>query len=313
MLHLLTMTTSMAAPLSDRDSATSRSSRLSMPLLRDENDDDNEIVIFGDSDECATYEYDGEYGYDELDGDLPQGYTRSELARTVLFVKSSKDKATGEFARVKKDLLWCLENGCEEAEPGVWSGAWYFTFLHGQKEGNLAWIEAQNKRLVKESDGRARKIDNASFCKMLAEKAKGNKAFSREQYNGALESYLRAEECLGGAVSGFYLVPHQRAELVKVLSNQAECYLRMQKYKDCIIQATSALQLDMRHEKSLLRRAKAIIFDTDSFNSCHVMVAYRACEDLEVVIALGGDGVNEAKALLKKIEDAREKAKVSRD
>jgi hypothetical protein len=33
-------------------------------------------------------------------------------------------------------------------------------------------------------------------------------------------------------VPGIYLVPEQRDELVKILSNQAECYLRMMKYDE---------------------------------------------------------------------------------
>ena len=293
--------------MSDRDSTTRR---YSVPFLSEENDEDDEIVFFGDDADHEYSEYDY-YGYEDddvFDGDLPPGYTPSELAREVVFVKSEKDASTGDFLRETKDLQWCLENGCEEASPGVYSGAWYFTYLHGEKEGNRAWVDAKNKRLVKESDGKARTVDNESFGEMLKEKSKGNRAFSRGQYKSALDSYLKAEELLGGAVSGIYLVPNQRAELVKVLSNQAECYLRMGKYEDSVLQATSALQMDMRHEKSLLRRAKALVQggtgDSSAKEEKSTMIQ-RAVEDLQLIISLNGNGVDEAKSLMNEIEDMK--------
>jgi hypothetical protein len=286
--------------MTDIDRATSRSS---LQFLGDEEEDGkDEIVFFGEDPEYETQDssYDF-YDYDELEGDFPPGYSRSELAQHVVFIKSSKDPNTRDFYRETKDLLWCLENGCEEASSGIWSGAWYFIFLYGEKEGNRAWIDAQNKRLVKESDGKARKFDNDVFCAMLTQKKKGNRDFSRGQYKSALDSYLEAEKSLGGAVSGFYLVPHQRAELVQILSNQAECYLRMQKYDDAILQATEALQLDKRHQKSLLRRAKASFYGAERLQVLNSVVAAQATEDLQLIIEMKSEGVEEAKSLMKDI------------
>jgi hypothetical protein len=297
------------AALRNKEIFTSRCSHHS--TRADEGDSDDEIVFFGDDSENAGVEsYNDDYDYydngnaynNDENEKLPLGYTRSELEQRVTFVKSSKDADTGNFLQERKDLLWCLENSCEEAKAGVWSGAWYFTYLHGKKEGEKAWADAKNKRLVKESDGKARKMDNVAFCAMLQEKTKGNRAFSRGQYKSALDHYLEAEKFLGGAVIGVYLVAHQRAELVKVLSNQAECYLRMQKYEDAILQSTAALQLDKRHEKSLLRRAKATFHGAERYQALNSMLAAQAAEDLQVIIEMKGQGADEAKALKEEIE-----------
>ena len=188
----------------------------------------------------------------------PPGYTRSELSQAVVFVKSSKDPTTGDFCRDRKELLWCLQDRCEEAAPGVWTGSWYFTYLLGEKEGRRAWVDSMNRRVVKELGGKAIQIDPDIYRGMLREKDKGNRAFSRGQYKSALDCYLQAEKMMGGEVSGIYLVPNQRAEMVKVLSNQAECYLRMKKYEEAFIQATTALQLDKRHQKSMSRSRKKL-------------------------------------------------------
>jgi tetratricopeptide (TPR) repeat protein len=289
--------------MSDKDSFTSRSS---LPLLlRDEDDDnDDEIVFFDDShtgDALEDLDYD-EYDYDLDADDLPPGYTRSELEQNVVFVRSSKDPTTGDFYRERKSLLWCVENDCEEATSGVWSGAWYFTYLFGEVEGKRTWVEAMNKRLVKECGGKAMKVDHQEFCAMLKEKDRGNRAFARGQHKKALDSYLKAEKLMGGAVSGMYLVPHQRAELVKVLSNQAECYLRMKKYEEAIVQSTAALQLDKRHQKSMLRRAKAVYYCSDRLQSLNKMVAARITEDLQVIIEMKTEGSVEAKELMAEIE-----------
>jgi len=280
--------------MSDKDSSTSRSS---LPLLRDEDDDNDELVLFDEDDGVGEYDYD--YGYDLGADELPPGYTRSELSQAVVFVKSSKDPTTGDFCRDRKELLWCLQNRCEEAAPGVWSGSWYFTYLLGEKEGRRAWVDSMNRRVVKELGGKAIQIDPDIYRGMLKEKDKGNRAFSRGQYKSALDCYLQAEKMMGGEVSGIYLVPNQRAEMVKVLSNQAECYLRMKKYEEAFIQATTALQLDKRHQKSMLRRAKAIIYSSERLNS---MVAAQAAEDLQSIIEMKSPGSRVAQGLLKKIE-----------
>jgi hypothetical protein len=290
--------------IGDKDGFPSRSS-LHLRLDEDDDDDDDEIVFFEEEDDAPNLENvdyeDFDYFCDDANDDVT-GYTRTEIAQEVVFVRSSKDPDTGAFIRETKSLRWCIQNECEEVEPGLWSGAWFFTYLLGEKEGKRAWVEAMNKRFVKECGGKAMKIDHDEFCAMLREKDKGNRAFSRGQYKSALDNYLHAENLLGGAVSGMYLVPHQRAELVKLLSNQSECYLRMNKFDDAILQATAALQLDRRHEKSLLRRAKALYEGADPLKTLNSGVAASAAEDLQVLIELESGGAQEARDLLNEIE-----------
>mmetsp|Transcript_2872 Transcript_2872/g.6765 ORF Transcript_2872/g.6765 Transcript_2872/m.6765 type:complete len:114 (+) Transcript_2872:477-818(+) len=46
-------------------------------------------------------------------------------------------------------------------------------------------------------------------------------------------------------------------QVANVLSNKAECYLRLKQHEDAGDAATAALLLDNSHEKSRMRRAKA--------------------------------------------------------
>ena len=295
-----------------RPSWTSRSSR-SFPTSSwvDEGNSDDEIVLFGDEAEdyyegggievdYETYD-DGYYFEEEKKEDLPSGYTGDELRQKVIYVKSSKD-SDGNFIKERKDLLWCINNGCEEIEAGIWSGKWYFIHVHGEERGKTTWIDSQSRRLVKECAGKARTIDSHSFAAMQEKKSKGNRAFARQQYKSALDNYLEAEELLGGAVSGMYLVKAQRDELVKVLSNQAECYLRMHKYTDAITKSTNAIQLDKRHEKSFLRRAKAIVRALKEDENFDRGMEAQAREDLLLLMALDGQGASEADTIMKELE-----------
>jgi tetratricopeptide (TPR) repeat protein len=279
------------------------SSRSSLPTLTrvDDNDDTDEILIFEEEDDddddtpgalIQEEEYDYGLGFPE---DLPQGYSLKELEQIVTFVRSSKDVTTGNFDLEQKTLLWCVQNGCEEALPGLWSGCWYFTYLFGEAEGRRAWLEARNKRLVKESGGRARQVPSEDYRVMLEQKEKGKRAFFRGQYKTALDCYIKAEELMGGDVSGIYLVPYQRAEMVTVLSNQAECFLRLKKYENAILQTTKALQLDRRHSKSLLRRAKATM---DLHTTSNPVAKSIAIEDLHHLIEMNAEGAKEAQQML---------------
>lgn len=278
------------------------SSHSSLPqMLREDDEDSVEILIF----DPDSPELDADYDVDEgLHDDLPGGYTLSELENIVTFVKSSKNPQTGMFDCERKTVLWCIQNGCEEVQPGLWAKLWYFTYLHGELEGKRAWIETMSKRLVKESGGRAIQVHPEDYDEMLYYKEKGNRAFARGQYKTALDCYINAENLMGGYVSGMYLVPYQRTEMVNLLSNQAECYLRQRKYEDSILQACRALQLDKRHQKSLLRRAKATLhalegLEPSPLNS--LMTVSNAAEDLEAIIRINGAGVLDAKNLLKEI------------
>lgn len=276
-------------------------------LTREEDDDDtDEILIFEEEGNTPTaFEVEEEYEYGlGFDADLPPGYSLKELEQIVTFVRSSKNPKTGDFERERKSLLWCVENGYEEAQPGVWAGSWYFTYLFGEEEGKRAWVETMNKRLVKEAGGRGRQVAPEDYEAMMQLKDKGKRAFQRGQYKTALDCYIKAEELMGGDITGMFLVPHQRAEMVTLLSNQAECYLRLKKYEESIVQATKALQLDKRHSKSLLRRARASIHGSDQFGSDLVtsMAVASAAEDLQAIIHMKGEGIEEAESLMDEME-----------
>lgn len=230
---------------------------------------------------------------------LPPGCTVDELNQVVTFVTSRKDPKTGDFIQERKSTLWCLRHGCEELLPRLWSNYWYFTFLYGEEEGKRVWLDTQNRRLVKQSNGKAIKVDRDDFDQMLTYKEKGNRDFNRCQYNSALENYIIAEQIIGGDVMGLYLVKEQRAELVNVLSNQAECYLRMKKYTEAIMKSTAAIKLDSRHEKSILRRAKALVYGAsdglcfDPLGPLNIIL-----EDFKKIVEMNGHGAKELGQLL---------------
>jgi tetratricopeptide (TPR) repeat protein len=234
------------------------------------------------------------------------GYTSLELAQKLTVVQSNRDSITGNFVKEQKTLLWCLEQGCEEVKPKVWAKSWYFNYLYGEKEGSVVWRDTRNKRLVKERNGKAIEMDADIFDHMIKWKEKANRDFKRGMYNCALEKYIRAEETIGGEVMGLYLVAHQRAELVYVLSNQAECYLRMNKYQQAFIKGTSALRMDSSHAKSVLRRGRAVLYaslDSTNGNSFSVEAVASAVEDLRSVAQSNEkEGSREAETLLDQFE-----------
>ena len=100
-------------------------------------------------------------------------------------------------------------------------------------------------------------MEASTFDLMFSWKQKSNRDFERGMNNSALENYMKAEETVGG--DGPVMVPDQRAEVVSVLSNQGECFLRMNKHRDAFLKTTSALQMDSSHTKSILRRGRVIL------------------------------------------------------
>lgn len=286
------------------------------PFLTQNDDDNDEVVLFeeevgdGDTDDQQSFPFTTFVSGGGFGGSF--NVTGKEPDGEVVFVRSSKDPVTGDFYGEPKTMQWCIDNGFEEVKPGVWSGEWFFTYLFGEEEGRRAWVESTNKRLVKESGGKAMRASVSQLRAMLTEKQKGNRAFNRGQYKRALDSYLKAEQHMGGAVSGMFLIPQHRDELVKVLSNQAECYLRMKKYDKAIVQATTALSLDRNHTKSMLRRARATYQKalrtsaantTRSSNGLNSIVVARAAEDLQRVINMKSTAsTSEAQALLDEME-----------
>ncbi|KAL3915862.1 MAG: hypothetical protein SGARI_008092, partial [Bacillariaceae sp.] len=160
------------------------------------NDDDEVVVVFEKEDPDSTWETWGEQllyfsGWDDFRNDgnhtctnskFP-GYSRRELAQKMTVVQSNRDSVTGGFVKGQKELAWCLEQGYEEVQPKVWAKSWYFHYLYGEPKGKRVWVDSQNRRLVKEGNGKAIEIDPNTFNCAMKWKEKANKDFQRGQYN----------------------------------------------------------------------------------------------------------------------------------
>ena len=97
-------------------------------------------------------------------------------------------------------------------------------------------------------------LDESTYAAALAHKAEGNGAFAAQNFASAAAAYeaaLAAYDGRGGA-SG-----EQRDEKVKILSNLAECRLKLDQWERAAEAASAALALAPGHAKSLIRRAKA--------------------------------------------------------
>uniref|UniRef100_A0A7S2YD21 Uncharacterized protein n=1 Tax=Entomoneis paludosa TaxID=265537 RepID=A0A7S2YD21_9STRA len=262
-------------------------------------DDDGPFDDFPD-------DYFDDYGDEEEDpfeqqylAEFPEYTSVRQLYQEVTFIRP-------DFSQEDKTVLWCLTNGFEEVQPGIWSGPWYWR--EQGEEGSMARAR-QNRiqRLEQVTRQRQelmnRNVDDATFQKVVLLKVKGNAAFSQRNFAQALKFYKVANE-LGGL--GLFLTGDQRAEKVRILSNMAECHLRMNNPMEAGCEATEALQLDNTHVKSRIRRAKATFrlaeLQSDEFG-INPMFTSQAEEDLDMVIHWNGEGVNEAQAIKQKFEN----------
>lgn len=103
---------------------------------------------------------------------------------------------------------------------------------------------------------RITRLPDDEMEEFLAMKKEGNDLFLAKKYQEAADMY---DEALISLLSGpCYITPkNQVKEMINVLSNQAECYLRLQNYDAAGRVATEALLFDGDHVKSRVRRAKA--------------------------------------------------------
>ncbi|GFH50172.1 hypothetical protein CTEN210_06648 [Chaetoceros tenuissimus] len=131
---------------------------------------------------------------------------------------------------------------------------------------------------------RVSRLDQCNFSFLLSKKKEGNALFTQGKYEEAIEQYNLAlftnddEQHLH-----FFVAPQDQVnEIVTILSNQAECYLRMKAYKAAGQTATSALVYNSYHEKSRMRRAKAEIFLYEEEGSIPMLI--QADSDLDHVM-----------------------------
>jgi len=142
---------------------------------------------------------------------------------------------------------------------------------------------------------RIQKLEPEEMEELLDQKKLGNQAFSNHEYEKAIQHY---EEALLYS-NDLYVAPiDQVDEIVNILSNQAECYLRLKNYKDAGKAATDALMFNSNHVKSRLRRAKAEIAIT------HVSYLAQAEVDLQNILTdhCSKGGVKQVKEYLTKVE-----------
>lgn len=125
---------------------------------------------------------------------------------------------------------------------------------------------------------RIRRLEESDRTDILNLKKKGSQAFEANSYNEAIEFY---EEATSRFPDRMFVAPEQdMKELVIILSNIAECHLRLNEYSDAGNIATEALLLDGEHDKSRIRRAKAELAD----GSLSMLI--QASNDLECVLEL---------------------------
>ena len=142
---------------------------------------------------------------------------------------------------------------------------------------------------------RIQKIRPKEMEELLANKKKGNEEFAKKNFSKAIEYY---DEALLFP-QHLYVAPAEHVEqVVNVLSNKAECYLRLKQYEDAGDTATAALLLDNSHEKSRMRRAKAEM----AISGASYLIQARV--DLKEIVEqhYSSAGVKQAKQYLAELE-----------
>ena len=96
-------------------------------------------------------------------------------------------------------------------------------------------------------------LDTDVYESVMQAKGAGNTAFGSGDYAGAIARYGEALTLYGDKKGA----GAQRDEKVKILSNRAECHLRLREWGRAEADASAAIELEPMHSKSVLRRAKA--------------------------------------------------------
>lgn len=261
--------------------------------------------------------------YDEYGGENPDmesneypGYSNADLREFVTFLRPEWCEEEQCFESESKDVHWCLGNGFHEVKPAVkdeltgeiyeesvWAGNWYFRKFPDEKP-------YQRPPLKKKIEDRLnRNVTEEVFIKVIEKKEEANRYFMAKQYTLALEKYDESLQLLGGDMYTIFLNGKQREEAVKIFSNRSELYLRTKNYLEAGDSASLAITLDVGHQKSLIRRAKAsyhMALQQNDHYGPNPLVMSRAIEDLDEIIYKyreRGDGVEEAKALKARIEN----------
>jgi tetratricopeptide (TPR) repeat protein len=144
--------------------------------------------------------------------------------------------------------------------------------------------------------------EGTAFADRLAavvdDKTKGNQAFGTGHFAVAIAHYIRAESRFDKSPR-LPICSKEQAELVKVLSNKAECLLKTNVLRGANEAASKALELDPTNVKARFRRASALsgIGDKTSVR--------QALEDINQVLQLDG-ALRPARKLKENIQDQLE-------
>mmetsp|Transcript_26053 Transcript_26053/g.38551 ORF Transcript_26053/g.38551 Transcript_26053/m.38551 type:complete len:359 (-) Transcript_26053:297-1373(-) len=185
-------------------------------------------------------------------------------------------------------------------------------------EDDQFWVSLRSKKLSvatyvvrRLSEGlcppliRIQRMEEDGVNEMLEFKAKGNQAFGSKDYEKAIEFYEDALNNMNIPRTMFIAPEDQMSLVVNILSNKAECELRLHRYNETCHSATDALSLDGGHEKSRIRRAKAeLALGKQKGGGKSVVILVQANVDLEEVLrndsGIGTDaGIKTAQTLLK--------------
>ncbi len=150
-------------------------------------------------------------------------------------------------------------------------------------------VQAESSDYHVPSFVRITKLEDYEMKDLLSKKKKGNLLFSAKKYDQAAEMYDEALMDIMGT-SLFVSPEEQVKEVINVLSNLSECYLRLEAYDDAAGRATDALVLDNDHAKSRIRRAKAELAIYQQQEQGSLPYLAQACHDLEEVLTGADDG-----------------------
>lgn len=122
------------------------------------------------------------------------------------------------------------------------------------------------------------RLENYEMSDLIAKKQEGNELFVQKKYKEAVEKY---DEALFEIhhMHLFILPVVQKKEIVNVLSNKAECHIRLKEYNEAAMAATDALIIDDTHAKTRIRRAKAEIA---LYKKARLGLAYLAQADKDI-------------------------------
>lgn len=195
-------------------------------------------------------------------------------------------------------------------------------------EDDLFWVTLRSRKLSvatlvvrRCSEGlcppliRIQRMEEHAVNRMLEFKAKGNQAFASKDYEKAIEFYENALHNMNFPRAMFIAPEEQMSEVVTILSNKAECELRLHRHYDTCHSATDALLLDGGHEKSRIRRAKAeLVLGKQEGTGKSVGIFVQANVDLEDVLRNDSGtstdaGIKTAQTLLKDVNRCLKTAK----